>query len=279
MRGCRPRSPRRSVSAVETLRAGAVDIAFERVGEGPPLVLAHGAGDDSRAWGPQLEGLASDFTVIAWDEPGQGRSSDVPAGFGLGDYADRLAALIEAVAGEPAIVGGISWGGTIALELHRRHPDRVRALILADTYAGWRGSLPTDELRERVGAAARQLDAAGSGVLELPPGLFAGGPPAEAARLVRAMAAAARPATLRQQLRAMADADLRDVLPRIAVPTLLIWGALDARSPLRVASEFARAIPGAQLVVLEGAGHLSNLERPAAFTEAVREFCLALPPM
>ncbi|ERG63848.1 hypothetical protein L332_05100 [Agrococcus pavilionensis RW1] len=264
---------------METLGAGAVDIAFERVGEGPPLVLAHGAGDDSRAWGPQLEGLASDFTVIAWDEPGQGRSSDVPEGFGLGDYADCLAALIEAVAGEPAVVCGISWGGTIALELHRRHPDRVRALILADTYAGWRGSLPPDELRDRVDAAARQLDAADSGMPELPPGLFAADPPAGTARLVRAMAAAARPATLRQQLRAMADADLRDELPRIAVPALLIWGALDARSPLRVASEFARAIPGAQLVVLEGAGHLSNLERPTAFTDAVREFCLALPPM
>lgn len=257
---------------------GEVDVAFERVGDGPPIVLAHGAGDDHRAWAPQLADLARDFTVVAWDEPGQGRSSDVPEGFGLGDYADCLAALTEAVAGEPAVVGGISWGGTIALELHRRHPDRVRALILADTYAGWRGSLPPDELRDRVDAAARQLDAADSGLPELPPGLFAADPPAETARLASAMAASPRPATLRRQLRAMADADLRDELPRIAVPTLLIWGALDARSPLRVANEFARAIPGAQLLVLEGAGHLSNLERPAAFTAAVRAFCLSLPP-
>jgi pimeloyl-ACP methyl ester carboxylesterase len=263
---------------VERLHVGDVDIAFARVGAGPPLVLAHGAGDDHRAWAPQIAGLARDCTVVAWDEPGQGRSSDPPEGWGLAEYADHLAALIDATAGAPTIVGGISWGGTIAIELHRRHPELVRALILADTYAGWRGSLPPRQLLARGDAAARQLDAADEGEPELPPGLLAADPPAPVARLVRAMAATARTATLRRQLRIMADADLRDALPRIDVPTLLIWGALDARSPLRIAEEFARAIPAARLVVLEGAGHLSNLERPAAFTAAVREFCLALAP-
>jgi len=266
------------VSGVETLRVGEVDVAFERVGDGPPIVLAHGAGDDHRAWAPQLADLASDFTVVAWDEPGQGGSSDVPSGFGLGDYADCLAALIE-TAGAPAIVGGISWGGTVVIELHRRRPQVVRALILADTYAGWRGSLPAAELRARVSAATQQLDVADDRGLGLPPGLFAAEPPVGVASLMSAMAAAARPATLRQQLRLMADTDLRDELGSVAVPTLLLWGELDARSPVRVAHEFSRAIPTARLVVLEGAGHLSNLERPAAFTAAVREFCLAVPPL
>jgi pimeloyl-ACP methyl ester carboxylesterase len=76
----------------------------------------------------------------------------------------------------------------------------------------------------------------------------------------------------------MAEADQRDILPMIAVPTLLIWGEQDVRSPLTLAREFERAIPAAKLVVIAGAGHVSNLERPQEFNEAVREFCRAHPP-
>jgi pimeloyl-ACP methyl ester carboxylesterase len=75
----------------------------------------------------------------------------------------------------------------------------------------------------------------------------------------------------------MAHADQRDLLPRIAVPTLLVWGELDARSPLSVAHQFEQAIPGTELVVIPGAGHFSNLERPEEFNAAVREFCRAHP--
>jgi pimeloyl-ACP methyl ester carboxylesterase len=84
-----------------------------------------------------------------------------------------------------------------------------------------------------------------------------------------------RPESLETQLLVMAEADLRDVLPTVAVPTLLIWGELDGRSPLGVARQFEQAIPGAQLVVIPDCGHVSNLERPAQFNEAVREFCRA----
>jgi pimeloyl-ACP methyl ester carboxylesterase len=73
----------------------------------------------------------------------------------------------------------------------------------------------------------------------------------------------------------MAETDQRDLLPRIAVPTLLIWGELDVRSPLSVARQFEHAIPDATLVVISGAGHITNLERPEQFNAAVREFCRA----
>src|SRR5918992_1853326 len=135
---------------MEIFRAKGLEIAYERVGEGPPLVLVHGAAVDSRMWRPQLAALADEFTVVAWDEPGAGRSSDVPADFALADYADCLAALIEALALGPAHVAGLSWGGTVAQELYRRHPELVATLILADTYAGWKGSLPGDEVAMRV---------------------------------------------------------------------------------------------------------------------------------
>ena len=75
----------------------------------------------------------------------------------------------------------------------------------------------------------------------------------------------------------MAETDRRDLLPHIAVPTLLIWGELDARSPLSVARQFEHAIPDTQLVVIPGCGHVSNLERPTQFNDAVRDFCRAHP--
>jgi pimeloyl-ACP methyl ester carboxylesterase len=110
------------------------------------------------------------------------------------------------------------------------------------------------------------------------PGLFAGDPPAAFVPLLEEMAAAVRPESLRKLLLMMAEADQRDLLPRIVVPTLLIWGELDARSPLRVARQLERAIPDATVVVIPGSGHVSNLERPEQFNEAVRGFCRAHSP-
>jgi pimeloyl-ACP methyl ester carboxylesterase len=257
----------------EVVLANGLEIAYERVGEGPPLVFVHGGAGDGREWRPQLEALADEFKVVAWDEPGAGRSSDVPAGFGLADYADCLAALIEALALGPAHVAGLSWGGTVVQELYRRHPGLIATLILIDTYAGWKGSLPEEEVRARV-AGVRQMLAAEEFDPTLP-GLFAGDPPGEFVPLLGEMAAAVRPESLRREISVMADADQRDLLPRIAVPTLLIWGELDARSPLNVARQFEEAIPNTKLVVIPACGHVSNLEQPDRFNEAVRDFCRA----
>ena len=263
---------------MEVVRANGLEIAYERVGEGPPLVLVHGAAVDSRMWRPQLTALADEFAVVAWDEPGAGRSSDVPGDFALADYANCLAGLIVALDLGPAHVAGLSWGGTVALELYRHHPGLVATLILVDTYAGWKGSLPAAEVRARVEGVRRMLAAADHLFDPTLPGLFAGDPPAEFVPLLDEMAAAVRPGSMRTALLVMAEADLRDLLPRIAVPTLLIWGELDARSPLTVARQFERAITEAKLVVIPGAGHVSNLEQPEAFNDAVREFCRAHSP-
>lgn len=86
-----------SRGAVEFVQAKGLDIAYERAGVGPRLVFVHGAAEEGRVWRPQVAGLAGEFTVIAWDRPGAGRSSDVPADFRLADYADCLEALIERI--------------------------------------------------------------------------------------------------------------------------------------------------------------------------------------
>jgi pimeloyl-ACP methyl ester carboxylesterase len=255
------------------ISANGLEIAYARGGDGPPIVFVHGSVEDGRVWQPQLAVLADEFTVVAWDEPGAGRSSELSAGFRLVDYADCLAGLIEGLELGPSHVAGFSWGSTIVLELYRRHPELVATLIFAGGYAGWKGSLSPEEVSARVGGVDRMLSAGAEGLGLILPGSFADGPPDEFVPLLEAIASDIRPYSIRAQVSVMAAADQRDLLPRITVPTLLIWGELDARSSLSVANQFQRAIPDTTLVVIPGAGHMCQLERPEQFNQAVRTFC------
>ena len=250
-----------------------LEIGYRRAGEGPPLVLVHGAMSHGGFWRPQLEELADEFTVVAWDEPGAGESSDVPADFTLDGYARCLAGLIEALDLAPAHVCGLSWGGTIALALFRDHPGCVRSLVLADSYAGWRGSLSAEECEVRL-ESGRQVAAAEPDELEsLWPGLTAPGVTSEVSAELNEVLSSFRPASVRLASELMAACDLRAVLPSVDVPTLLLWGELDERSPRAVAEQIKAGIPGSRLVFIPGAGHVSSLEQPERFNAELREFC------
>ncbi|NGN94742.1 alpha/beta hydrolase [Nocardioides sp. KC13] len=257
---------------MDVVEVDGLSLAFRRAGDGPAVVFVHGGAEDSRTWTPQLDALADEFTVIAWDEPGAGGSSDVPAGFGLSDYADSLAGLIRALDISPCTLVGLSWGVTVILELYRRHPGLIRGLVLADGYAGWRGSLGAEEADARLAGLRDQPPGAFDPTL---PGLFAGSPPEQFVPLLEAMTADVRRDSMLTALTAMAQADLSDVLDTIRVPTQLVWGALDARSPLSVAREFERRIPGADLAVIPACGHVSNVEAPETFNDIVRFFLRA----
>ena len=263
---------------MEVIQTGGLEIAYERVGSGPPLVFVHGAAEDSTVWRAQLVALADEFTVVAWDEPGAGRSSDVPADFGLADYARCLAAVIETLGLGPAHVAGLSWGSTVVQELYRHNPGRVATLILIGAYAGWKGSLPAEEVAARVEGVRRLLAAPAEAFDPTLPGLFAGEPPAEFVSLLEEVAADVRPETIRTELFLMAEADQRDLLPRIAVPTLLIWGELDARSPLSIARQFQEALPQTELVVIPRRGARLPARATRTGHEAIRNFCRAHSP-
>jgi pimeloyl-ACP methyl ester carboxylesterase len=237
-------------------------------------VLLHGAIADARVWRRQIEDLSDEFTVVAWDAPGAGRSSDPPEAWGMPDWADALAELLEALDLGPAHVLGISWGGTLALELYRRHAERTTSLILADAYAGWKGSLPPDECERRLEMALRTTALPPAEMVPhwLPDLVSRGAPPERVDELVAIMSDV-HPAGAALMAHSMANSDLRDVLPAIQVPTLVLWGEEDVRSPTSIAEELVAAIPAARLAVIPGAGHESNIEQPELFTAAVRDFC------
>jgi pimeloyl-ACP methyl ester carboxylesterase len=248
-------------------------ITYRRSGEGEPLVLLHGGASDSREWRRQLDALSDEFDVIAWDAPGCGGSSDPPESFRLTDYADCLWAFLEALGASPAHVAGLSFGAGLALELYRRHPETTRTMVLASAYAGWAGSLPREVVEERLRQVLLEADAPREDlVCAWLPTLFGPVASAELCTELAAIISDVRPAGMRAMARSFAEADLRDVLPRLAVPTLLLYGDADVRAGPAVGRELHAAIPRSTLVVLPGAGHQLNMEAAERFNAEVRAF-------
>lgn len=249
-------------------------VAYERAGSGRPLVLLNGyVGDGAGTWRAQLDALSDEFTVVAWDAPGSGRSSDPPASFGIAGYADCAAGFVDALGLDGPHVAGMSFGGTVALALEHRHPGRAASLVLAGAYAGWAGSLEPDEVRRRLQQALDLADSPPEQVAEaLATTMFSAAVADEAREAFAAAVAGFHPDGLRVMARAVADADLRDALPDVGVPTLLLAGGRDVRAPLAVAEAMHAAIPGSELVVLPGVGHVSCVEAPGPFNDAVRTF-------
>ena len=264
---------------MDEVEVGGLRLAYERAGHGPPLVLLHGyIGDGPGTWRRQIDGLSDDFTVVAWDGPGMGSSSDPPDSFGLGDIADALAGFVDALRLGRPHVAGLSFGGGLALELFRRHPAIPRSLTLASAYAGWAGSLPPEVVEERLQQVLELADMPPDRLVQaVLPTMFSASVPAEVREGFAATLARFHPVGLRVMARSFAEADLRDVLPRIDVPTLLLYGDADVRAPLAVAEDLHRSIPGSELVVMPGVGHACSVEAAELFNDEVRRFLSKLP--
>jgi pimeloyl-ACP methyl ester carboxylesterase len=258
---------------METIQAAGLRMAFERAGHGPPLILLHGLPGDHRLWRRQLDNLSDEYTVVAWDAPGCGRSA-LPAGdFGIRDVARYLIAFIQALGLERPHVLGLSWGGGVALELFRAAPTIPKTLLLASAYAGWAGSLPPEAVSQRLNAYVR---AAGMDRKEAmrswAPGFFSATAPAELVDEVVAIVADFDPRALVMLARSFAETDSRDMLPTIDIPTLLLYGDADTRAPLQIAEAIHARIQRSELVVLPAVGHMSNVEAGNRFDTAIRNF-------
>jgi pimeloyl-ACP methyl ester carboxylesterase len=253
---------------------GGLTVGYRQAGRGPALVLLHGFLCDSRCWLAQLDGLSDSFTVIAWDAPGAGGSSDPLGDFDTADYAHCLAGFLDAIGIGPAHIVGLSWGGILAQEFYREHRERVRSLVLADTYAGWRGSLPEAVWRERL--AACLADSTGPSealVSKFVPGALSDDVAPDVRERFAAIVREFHPVGFRLMSLSSAEMDTRDLLPGIRAPTLVLWGEDDRRSPLHIATQLHSTIPNAELQIIPHSGHMSNMEQPETFNRHVLRFC------
>lgn len=236
----------------------------------PLAVFLHGLGGRRTDWDEQLTGLADVRRCAAWDLPGYGDSPGLPGS--LPELAALAAEWIAELGGGPADVVGLSFGGMVAQHLALDHPELVRTLALLDTSPAfgldgvttaesWLASRirPPDDDTDPVARAERIVD-----------GLVGAHCTDEARTRAVASIAAVPPEALAASCRALVDHDTRDRLHQITAPTLVVVGDEDTETPPSYAQAIADGIPGARLVMVPGAGHLVNLEAPAAVNDALR---------
>jgi pimeloyl-ACP methyl ester carboxylesterase len=248
-----------------------IDMTYRDEGNGQPLLLVHAFPMNAAMWEPQITALSPRCRVIAPDLRGFGATAPGAGAFSLEQHADDLAALLDHLRIDKAIVVGQSMGGYISFALLRRHRERVGGLILADTRAG----ADSEEAKQGRETNARLAEEQGPGAIadQMLPKLLA---PAAAPALrdqVRRIIEANHRAGIAAALRAMAGRpDSTPLLATIDVPTLIIVGAEDALTPPSEANAMYDAIAGSQIVEIPGAAHLSNLDAPEQFNAALEEF-------
>ena len=247
---------------------------------GPPrhtVVLSHALGCDRSMWDALAETLAADCRVVAYDHRGHG-VSDAPAGpYTLAQLADDAAALVREVADGPVVFIGLSMGGMVGQELALRHPGLVKALVIANSCAGY------DEAGRAAWSArvdlVRTQGMAAVAEMAMPRWFgetFRAAHPATVDRWRRRVAST-HPGGYVATCEALRGMDTTARLGTLRLPVLVIAGELDPGTPVAMSEALVRGIPDARLAVLDGASHLSVLERPEAFAACVTDFLQKVP--
>lgn len=256
-----------------------IRIDYHDEGHGTPLMFLHAFPLNRTMWDYQAQALRNRFRVVIPDLRGFGNSGVSKEPSLMDQHAADMNKLLGSLGIDKAVLIGLSMGGYIALAFYRNYPERVRAMVWADTRAGAdkpearNGRLKAAEKAEREGARAiademipRLL---GRTTLETRP---------EVIERVRTMVEANSPQGIAAAQRGMAERpDSNDLLEQVKVPVLILVGSEDTLTPPNEAEAMKRLTAGASLRVIEGAGHLSNLERPEEFNAALLEFLNALP--
>ena len=249
-----------------------IRLAWDDQGQGMPLVLLHGFPFTRWMWRPQVAALARGHRVITPDFRGFGESGGLSESVDL--LADDVQALVEHLGLSRFVLGGFSMGGYVAFKYLARHADRLSGLMLLDT----RPEPDTDEGRQRRYTGIERIRAEGpAGWLEdflklvVSPRTLEARP--ETVAEVRRLMEGARPDALAAGLRAMAERpDSTALLNTVTVPTLVLVGEDDKATPVESSRKMATAIPGADLVIIPGAGHMTSAEQPDAFNAALAMF-------
>ncbi|WP_244304027.1 alpha/beta fold hydrolase [Streptomyces lydicus] len=257
-----------------------ITIGYEDRGSGEALVLVHGHPFNRSMWRPQIEHFArAGWRVIAPDLRGYGESSVVPGTTPLETFVRDTVALLDRLGIERFVLGGLSMGGQIVMEFHRLLPDRIRAVVLADTFA----AAETAEGRAARHAMADRLvregmDGYAREVLTkmIAPHTAAHRP--EVAHHVLGMMTGTPPEGAAAALRGRAERpDYTELLADIAVPVLVVVGADDEYTPVSDARVLHERVPDGTLAVIEGTAHMPNLEREGEFNTVLADFLDGLP--
>jgi 3-oxoadipate enol-lactonase len=260
--------------SIITTSVGAIGIL--NVGDGPatPLVFLHGVGSDKSVWRPQLEHFAGDRRAIAVDYPGYGQS-EASGDATREDYARAVVAVLDALGIAAAHVCGLSLGGVVAIALHRLAAARCASLVLADSFAVHPDGAA---IHQRSVAASKAMTMAELAAARAPLLLGSAATGAMADEVIATMGRI-DPAAYRQGAAAVWLADQRDAVAAIAVPTLVLVGSEDSITPpalsralAELAGTAATPRPTVAFETIDRAGHLANLEQPAAFNAALEQF-------
>jgi pimeloyl-ACP methyl ester carboxylesterase len=249
-----------------------VTLAYRESGSGPPVVLLHAFPLSAAMWEHQYGPLGGVSRLITPDLPGFGRSPAAQREPSVDLMADEVKGLLAQLGLDAVVLGGLSMGGYVTMAFLRRHPERVRAIVLADTKAG-ADTEAARANRERIAEAiladgdtaalAEELlpTLVGETTLQSRPGVV---------ELVRSDICASEPTAVAWAQRAMAARpDSVDTLRKARLPALVIVGEEDVLTPAAEAEAMASVLPHAELVRIPRAGHLSALEHPTAFNDAI----------
>lgn len=251
-----------------------IQMAYTDTGVGRPIVLIHGYPFNRSLWNEQVDALSNSYRVIVPDLRGFGETDASAGPATMNRMALDVAQLLDHLQIRQAVVGGLSMGGYVALAFYKQFPSRVRALILADT----RAQADSEEAKQnRAQQAGKALSEGMAGIADtmlpklLTPETVSKRP--EIVKRVRDVMLKTKPEGAASALMGMAEReDQTELLPHITSPTLILVGAEDAITPVGDSEKMHQAIAGSRLVVVENAGHVSNLERTEQFNEALLKF-------
>jgi 3-oxoadipate enol-lactonase len=257
-------------------QAGQIELSYDRVGDGPPLLLIMGMSGTKHHWGEALlEQLQRDFDTIVYDHRDAGDSTRTGQPFTIAEMAEDAAGLLTALEIDSAHVMGISMGGMIAQELVLAHPDRLRSLTLGCTYCGGEGSVLASEgvmrkLAEAMSSGDRERAIRAAWEVNVSPS-FAAEEDAWQRFRATSMRYGLPVEVIMRQMQAIAAHDTSPRLPQVSAPTQVVHGTLDQLLPVQNGHMIAGLIPDSRLEIFEGVAHMFFLEQPERTAGLLRE--------
>jgi 3-oxoadipate enol-lactonase len=255
-------------------RINNIDIAYDDTGAGSAVVLIHGYPFNRSMWAEQVSALADSYRVVTLDLRGHGESESSTGASTMKLMAQDVATLMDELQIDRAVIGGLSMGGYVTLAFYQLFPGRVEKLLLADT----RAQADTEEGKATRADQVQQIQAEGmTGIVNamlpklLSPETVSKQP--EIVKRVRDMMMHTSPEGAIGALRGMAEReDQTERLTQINVPTLIVVGKEDPITPVADSQKMHEGIADSQLVVIENASHVSNIEQPEQFNRALKDF-------